>query len=181
MSAQGTYDLQHWSTGNLGYDLRLQTVWNNSGITQKFVQRFNGTDYPMLAFYQGRVGIGIANPGAIDATLAVKGNIHTQEVIVDVQGAVVPDYVFEDSYPLLSLEEIEKFIAVNKHLPEVPSADVFEKNGMELKQMNLLLLKKIEELTLHMINQEKEKQMILEELTALKIRIDKIEVSQNKN
>ena len=111
----------------------------------------------------GKIGIGTNVP---DELLTVKGKIHTQEVIVDLQGAVAPDYVFEEyvngfsklkpSYELLSLEELEDFIRKNKHLPKVPAASVIAKEGMSLKEMNLLLLEKVEELTLYTLQQQQE-------------------------
>jgi len=101
----------------------------------------------------GNVGIGTTSP---DAKLAVKGQVHAQEVKVDLNGAVAPDYVFEKDYQLTSLEEIKNYIDQNKHLPEVPSAKEMEKNGVQLGEMNMLLLKKIEELTLYIINQQKQ-------------------------
>jgi hypothetical protein len=113
----------------------------------------------------GNVGIGTVNP---DATLTVKGNIHTQEVLVDLEGAVTPDYVFEETYDLSSLEEVEIYIKENKHLPEVPSAKEMEAEGMNLKQMNLLLLKKVEELTLHLIEQGKKTEKLEKENSELK-------------
>jgi len=100
----------------------------------------------------GNVGIGTTAP---DAKLTVKGNIHAQGVDIDMSGATGPDYVFEKDYDLLSLSEIETYIKQNKHLPEVPSAKEMEANGLNLKEMNLILLKKVEELTLHLIEQEK--------------------------
>ena len=66
-----------------------------------------------------------------------------------------PDYVFEKDYPLLALAELEKYIRENRHLPEIPSANDMEENGLNLKEINLLLLKKVEELTLHLIEQDK--------------------------
>jgi hypothetical protein len=66
-----------------------------------------------------------------------------------------PDYVFESDYDLLPLAELEAYIRQNKHLPEVPSAKEMEANGLNLKEKNLLLLKKVEELTLHVIEQNK--------------------------
>jgi hypothetical protein len=99
----------------------------------------------------GNVGIGTTNP---DAKLTVKGIIHTEEVRVDMS-VPGPDYVFEQDYDLMSLSEIETFVKENKHLPEVPSAVDVEANGLNLKEMNLLLLKKVEELTLHLIEMEK--------------------------
>ena len=97
----------------------------------------------------GNVGIGTISP---DALLAVKGTIHSKEVKVDLAGAMSgPDYVFDKNYNLPTLEEIKSYIDQNKHLPEVPSAAEMEKNGIKLGEMNMLLLKKVEELTLHVI------------------------------
>ncbi|HRP53846.1 MAG TPA: hypothetical protein PLI97_10120, partial [Fluviicola sp.] len=66
-----------------------------------------------------------------------------------------PDYVFEENYPLLSLKETEEYITTNKHLPGVPSAEKVEKEGLNLGEMNKILLQKLEELTLHVIEQDK--------------------------
>lgn len=110
-----------------------------------------------------KIGIGTNSP---DELLTVKGKIHTQEVIVDLNGAVAPDFVFETyytpfpklnpTYNFLSLEEIETYIKKNHHLPKIPSAEEIEQNGLSLKEMNLLLLEKIEELTIFTIQQQKE-------------------------
>ena len=100
----------------------------------------------------GAVGIGTTNTS--DAFLTVNGDILSTEVRVEsIAGG--PDYVFEEGYDLSTLEEVEAYIKDNKHLPEVPSAKEMEENGIELAQMNMLLLKKIEELTLHLIEQNK--------------------------
>ena len=98
-----------------------------------------------------KVGIGTTNP---DSKLTVKGDIHAEEVKVDLS-VPGPDYVFEEDYNLRSLEETEVYIKANKHLPEIPSAKEMEADGVQLGEMNMLLLKKIEELTLHAIEQEK--------------------------
>jgi hypothetical protein len=99
----------------------------------------------------GNVGIGTFNP---EDKLTVNGRIKANEIRVNGQQA--PDYVFEPDYQKLSLSELEAYIKKYKHLPEVPSASEAEKNGIELGEMNKLLLKKIEELTLHLIEQGKE-------------------------
>ena len=118
-----------------------------------------------------KIGVGTNNP---DELLTVKGKIHTQEVIVDLKGAIAPDYVFETyylgtseinpDYKLLTLKEIEAFTKKNHHLPKVPSAKEIEENGLSLKEMNLLLLEKIEELTLFTIQQQKEIDLLKEKI-----------------
>ena len=99
----------------------------------------------------GNVGIGTTSP---DSELTVKGNIHTQEVKVDLNGAVAPDYVFHKNYSLKTLEQVQDYINKNGHLPNIPSAKEMEQNGLKIKEMNLKLLEKIEELTLYTLQQE---------------------------
>jgi hypothetical protein len=71
------------------------------------------------------------------------------------QKGSAPDYVFDKGYELPTLEQIEQYIKANGHLPEVPAAKELETNGVDMIQINFILLKKIEEMTLHMIAQEK--------------------------
>ncbi|MFQ6601775.1 hypothetical protein [Flavobacterium sp. C3NV] len=111
-----------------------------------------GTYQNRNAYFAANVGIGTTIP---DEKLTVKGKIHTQEVRVDMAGPLVPDYVFANDYKLKSLQEVEDFIKENKHLPEIPSAKEIEKNGLMLAEMNMSLLKKMEEMTLYMIEQNK--------------------------
>ncbi|MFW0739834.1 hypothetical protein [Flavobacterium sp. T12S277] len=135
---------------------------------------FSGTRQYM-SIMQDRVGIGTSAP---DEKLTVKGKIHTQEVRVDMAGPLVPDYVFANDYQLKSLQEVEDYINKNKHLPEIPSAQEIEKNGLMLAEMNMNLLKKIEELTLYSIQQHKKIDQQSEEIESLKslvLRVAKIE------
>lgn len=97
----------------------------------------------------GNVGIGTSNP---DEKLTVNGSIHTQEVRVDVDGFSVPDFVFKEGFDLMALQKLKEYIEQNHHLPNIPSASELENKGMNLKQMNLLLLQKIEELTLYVLS-----------------------------
>lgn len=111
----------------------------------------------------GIIGIGTANLPANGVAadgqaykLFVKDGIKTEKVKVDIAAANGwADYVFADDYQLRDLKSLHEFIKQNKHLPEVPTTDEAIKNGIELKQMNILLLKKIEELTLYVIDQNK--------------------------
>jgi hypothetical protein len=67
----------------------------------------------------------------------------------------------------MSLEETKAYIDANKHLPEVPSAKEMEKNGLQLGEMNLLLLKKVEELTLHILEQKRQIDELKEQVSGL--------------
>ncbi|NOS55378.1 MAG: hypothetical protein HOP37_03870 [Cyclobacteriaceae bacterium] len=118
----------------------------------------------------GNIGIGIApNSNSNSYKLAVAGSIGAWgEIRVFANGSTFPDYVFDPSYKLPTLEETEKYVKENRHLPEVPSAAEIEKEGMSLNGMNVILLKKVEELTLHLIELKKEN-------SVLKTRIDKLE------
>lgn len=101
----------------------------------------------------GNVGIGTTNTGSYK--LAVEGKIGAREVNVNTT-TPWPDYVFKDDYKLPSLQSVENYIDKNKHLPEVPTEKEVTENGLNLGEMNALLLKKIEELTLYVIQQQKE-------------------------
>jgi hypothetical protein len=98
----------------------------------------------------GNVGIGITDP---KNKLSVNGTIWAKEVKVSLTDAA--DWVFDTNYKLRPLAEVEKFINENKHLPEVPSAEEFRQNDMNVSQMSNKLLQKIEELTLYAIEQNK--------------------------
>jgi len=75
---------------------------------------------------------------------------------VVVQTSSWADHVFADDYKLLSLEEVETFIKQHKHLPEIPSEKEVQESGVSLGEMNRLLLQKVEELTLHLIEVKRE-------------------------
>lgn len=114
----------------------------------------------MMITDEGNVIIGVRHP---DSKLVVNGTIKASEVIITAQPTA--DFVFADDYTLRPLDEVQAFIEANKHLPEVPSAKDMEENGMGMAKMNQLLLQKVEELTLYMIEQQKQ-------IDAMKTTID---------
>ena len=126
----------------------------------------------MLVAFNGNVGIGTTDP---KAKLAVEGNILAKEIKVT-NNIAVPDYVFESDYQLTELSDIETYIKEHKHLPEIPSAEVIAKEGLDLGEMNLLLLKKVEELTLHLIEKEKEITDLTSLTKGLEERLQKLEI-----
>lgn len=120
----------------------------------------------------GSVTIGTTNlPSGYK--LAVGGNIIAEKVRVKLQSSGWPDYVFGKEYSLLSLKETERFIKLNNHLPGVPSAAEIEKSGLDLGDGQAVLLKKIEELTLHLIEMNKKVEKLILENEALKKKIDR--------
>lgn len=139
-------------------------------VSTAFAQR----NFRNLTESNGKIGIGTKTP---DELLTVKGKIHTQEVLVDLNGAVAPDYVFKNfftgasdatpEYSFPTLKEVASFVEEHHHLPGVPSASEMEKEGLLLKEMNLLLLQKVEELTLYTIEQQKEIEALKEKMAKL--------------
>lgn len=123
----------------------------------------------------GRVCIGTTT-AATGYALSVNGKAACTEVLVD-NTADWPDYVFSDEYDLMSLEELEKSIKTNNHLPGIPSASEVEENGILLGEMQKNLLEKIEELTLYTIEQDKQIQELQVQIEALK----NTGIKKNKN
>jgi hypothetical protein len=82
------------------------------------------------------------------------GTVYAKEMYIE--AAFFPDYVFDESYELPSLSEVEAFIKENKHLPDVPSEQEVVEEGINLTEMNVIMMQKIEELTLYIIEQQKE-------------------------
>ena len=117
----------------------------------------------LKATQNGDIGIGTPTP---NAKLAVNGNIRAKEIKVENNNW--PDYVFIKDYQLPTLQETEKHIKEKGHLPGIPSAAEVKTNGIDLGEMNAKLLQKIEELTLHLIEQNKMIKGQQQEIEALK-------------
>jgi len=107
-------------------------------------------NYYLFLKDNGNVGIGTKDA---KYKLSVEGRIGARGITVELTSWA--DYVFEKAYKLLPLNEVEQFIKVNGHLPDVPSAKEIEEKGLDLGETNKILMQKVEELTLHLIAQEK--------------------------
>jgi len=108
--------------------------------------------YDLAILASGNVGIGTVDPG--NYKLGVNGTIHAKSVVVDLLGW--SDYVFAKSYRLPALQELSSYIGRYHHLPDMPPASEVEKSGLDLGEANKQLTKKVEELTLYLIAQDKE-------------------------
>jgi hypothetical protein len=113
----------------------------------------------MVVNSDGNVGIGTMYPGY---TLDVNGNVNANGFHSSASDYWYADYVFDSTYQLPSLQEVNAFIKQNHHLPEVPSEAEVKRDGIDLTSHQIILLKKVEELTLYVIEQN-EKQKLLEE------------------
>ncbi|NJO89166.1 MAG: hypothetical protein HC831_09560 [Chloroflexia bacterium] len=140
-----------------------------------------GTDGPgpmfesMRISRSGNVGIGTTDPGSYK--LAVQGKLGAREVVVT--EADWADFVFEPTYNLKTLEEVEHFIKTNKHLPDVPSEKEVKENGLSLGQSDAVLLQKIEELTLYLIEQNKTLKRQNEKIVEMEREIKELKNSNN--
>ena len=130
--------------GNAKVSLGLEVGFANNPTTKLEVRND--------AIFDKRVAIGTDPQNGYD--LAVCGKIWAGEVKVNAVSDWC-DYVFEDDYELKSLEELKDYIQQNKQLPEIPSAVEVEMEGIQVSEMLQLMMKKIEELTLYTIEQDK--------------------------
>lgn len=159
---QATLHIKAYSSENA--NIMLQTTDNTKNATIIFRNSLNnisvGSDNIMnlsassYSFTTGKVGIGCVN-NMNDFALAVQGGVVSTKVsVLDIDSW--PDFVFGNSYKLMNLYELEQYINANRHLPEVPSAEEVSANGIDLGEMNAILLQKVEELTLHIIELQKQ-------------------------
>ena len=137
-------EFMYFNYGTRKYEIRngiIDTEFKTSGKVL-----FNNT---------GNVGIGTSNP---TEKLSVNGNIKCKQVEVSLTGW--SDFVFNEDYKLMPLEELDQYLKEHKHLPDVPSAEEVISNGNNLGEMDAILLQKIEELTLYVIELKKENEQL---------------------
>jgi hypothetical protein len=124
----------------------------SSYSTKDLILQTNGVTRISINNTTGNVGIGCTStPESVK--LAVNGKIQASEI--EIKTTPCSDFVFEKNYKLMTIEELKNFVETNKHLPEIPSANEFkEKGGYDLTYMDDLLLRKVEQLTLYIIQLE---------------------------
>lgn len=127
----------------------------HSFIAQGPTELYMGVNGGNLHLDGAQIAIGAVVPAASAYKLAVNGKIICEELKVKLS-ASWPDYVFNKNYGLLPLNELEKYVAQNNHLPNIPAAAELERDGMEVGNMQKKMMEKIEELTLYVIDLQKQ-------------------------
>lgn len=163
VKAQSTFSRDGMSaccTGNFSFAIAENTggtgkkasiSFHNAGYDEGMMELSRDAGFRSIKFYDNQgLGLGIDVRG----NARIAGDITTKKIHVTQQGW--PDYVFKNTYNLRSLQDVETYIQKNKHLPDMPSATDVAKNGIDLGENQALLLKKIEELTLYVIELQKQ-------------------------
>jgi hypothetical protein len=143
---------------------RISSVVGNVG----FITFYSGSNQERLRIASnGYIGIGTSCP---KYNLDVLGTIRAQEVKVDLLGGC--DFVFKRDYNLMDLKQLEEFVKTNQHLPGISPEKEMVENGLDMKDMQMKLLQKVEELTLYTIEQNKKIETIQEQNELLKQEIE---------
>lgn len=134
------------------FELKGKTSLNSNEFTAIYVDESNvEIPLPLNLKSDLRINDGSQNVFAV----FTDGKVRAREIKVDFD--IIPDYVFKEGYKLMPLQDLENFIKTEKHLPNIKSEKEFDKTeGMGLGEMNLKLLEKVEELTLYVIELQKQ-------------------------
>lgn len=140
------------------------TQWNMTNASGAGSLQFWNSDFQSNVMSLRKDGNVVIGASTRPSNLTVHGTINAKKIVVK----VMADYVFEDDYALRSLDEVEEFVTKNNHLPDVPSAREIEANGgIGVGEINTLLLQKVEELTLYMIDMKKQNDALQHRITEL--------------
>ena len=192
---QGNYGvdaraLEVYSPSSTFFNLKSGTnsMWiSNHPIYGNYLSAPTNLPFDLRIGFGGQPNIRLQTNGSVsigstqlssDYKLAVGGKVIAEELKVQLQTAW-PDYVFASDYQLPSLLEVEKQIQENGHLENIPSACEVQENGIEVGEMNRLLLEKVEELTLYTIDQQKQLDQQTKEIEELKALVNTL-VQKNK-
>jgi hypothetical protein len=154
---------QNYSGSNLatGAEVRMKNINSEAFAVSSYTNIADPTSltefFKVMGNGKTTIGKALSNSSPYYSTysLSVSGTGVFQELIVT-DPSWWPDYVFEKNYKLTPLKEVETYYKENKHLPLVPSAKEVEEKGISVGEMNKILLKKIEELTLYVVEQQKQ-------------------------
>lgn len=174
-ASHGNYDINTWNKGwaidldTLSFASKVKrTVTNTLPVTSGSSIWQNANNDVYYSNPNGKVGIGTNN---LSAELTVNGHIHAKEVKVFTDAGA--DFVFDENYDLPDLNELENFVTLNKHLPNIPPEKEMVKEGIHLAEMNVKLLQKVEELTLYVIDMNKRVEELSKDNLQLKKQIKK--------
>jgi hypothetical protein len=164
-----------WNTTNDGWVISMiahsSPLYSSWGIYHSTSGANPASLTPFLAINaSGNVGIGTTNPQYL---LSVNGTIGAQDIIVTNTGW--SDYVFQPGYRLRPLREIGAYIQANHHLPDIPSEAEVREKGVSVGEMQARLLAKVEELTLHMIQENERNNRLEEQNQELRDRLARLE------
>jgi len=152
----GAHTIRAIATDNLNVASTAATVQITVLQQPAYMKNWSLTGSNLNNTNTGTVFIGSPPATTVsDAKLLVNGNIYALKLTVKASWA---DYVFNSGYNLRPLSEVENYISKHKHLPDVPSAKQIEEKGVSVGENQAVLLKKIEELTLYLIRQNKQLQ-----------------------
>lgn len=161
---------------DVGIDLRAGSSSTTCKSCTNYSMVNNGEDFSIVRWSKYLQNNDSDLNSESNAVLRIKqdGIVEVEEIRVI--PTLTPDYVFDEDYDLTPLEEVEDYITKNKHLPGIPSAKEIEENkGYKLNKMTMKLLEKIEEITLHTIDQEKSLLSKERQIEKLEEKVEKLE------